>query len=51
LLINENTKNKNNKMEVINNTGHTYQEKEIELSNIIIDFIKNCNKKVRLMPK
>ncbi len=38
--IYEYSNNKNNVISVIENTGHTFRGKEIELSKIIIDFVK-----------
>lgn len=39
--INENSKTKNNTIKVIENCGHTFKHKEKELSQIILEFIKN----------
>lgn len=38
--INENSKNKNNIIKVINNCGHTFKDKSKELFNVILKFIK-----------
>ena len=38
--INQFSKNKNNDIKVIENTGHTFRNKEVELSKTIIDFVK-----------
>ncbi len=40
ITINEYSKNKDNVIKVIKNTGHTFKNKEIELSKVIIDFAK-----------
>ena len=38
--INQYSKNKDNIIRVIENTGHTFRNKEVELSKIIINFVK-----------
>jgi alpha/beta superfamily hydrolase len=38
--INQYSKNKDNVIKVIENTGHTFRNREIELSKIIIDFVR-----------
>ena len=38
--INQYSKNKDNDIKVIENTGHTFRNKEVELSKAIIDFVK-----------
>lgn len=39
--INNNSKYKNNEIKVVEGTGHTYKNKEKELSQLIIDFIES----------
>ena len=39
-IINQYSKNQDNIVKVIENTGHTFRNKEIDLSNVIIDFVK-----------
>ncbi len=38
--INENSKYKNNVISVIDNTGHTFRNKEKELANFILEFVR-----------
>ncbi len=38
--INENSKNKNNVIAVIENAGHTFRNKEQELARVILEFVK-----------
>ena len=40
--INQNSKNKNNKIRIINDCGHTFADKEEELANEILTFIQTC---------
>ena len=39
--INQYSKNKDNTIKVIENTGHTFRNKEIELSKAIIEFVNS----------
>lgn len=38
--INENSKNKDNIIKVIQNCGHTFKNKNYELSKAILEFVK-----------
>ena len=38
--IKENTKTKNSVVKIIENCGHTFRNKEKELAQVILDFVK-----------